>query len=113
MGCQGNHGGAAPEDMEHENRTGRKTVAQFCELCGDTENLEVHHVHAMRKLHQYPGREKPAWGRRMIELQRKTLVLCKRCHEDVEHGLPLKKPAISLTEIRSRRRQTTRVERNE
>jgi len=90
-----------------------RLLAQFCELCGDTENLEVHHVHAMRKLHQYPGREKPAWGRRMIELQRKTLVLCKRCHEDVEHGLPLKKPAISLTEIRSRRRQTTRVERNE
>ena len=82
-----------------------RLLAQFCELCGDTENLEVHHIHAMRKLHEHPGREKPAWMRRMIELRRKTLILCKRCHEDVEHGLPLKKPVISLTEIESRRRQ--------
>ena len=82
-----------------------RLLAQLCELCGDTENLEVHHIHAMRKLHEHPGREKPAWMRRMIELRRKTLILCKRCHEDVEHGLPLKKPVISLTEIESRRRQ--------
>jgi group II intron reverse transcriptase/maturase len=88
----------------------KRLLAQFCELCGDTENLEVHHVHAMRKLHEYPGREKPTWVKRMIELQRKTLILCKRCHEDVEHGLPLQKPAISLTEIKSRRRQAERKE---
>ncbi|GCE14769.1 reverse transcriptase/maturase family protein [Tengunoibacter tsumagoiensis] len=81
----------------------KRLLAQFCELCGDTENLEVHHIRAMKKLYERPGREKPAWVRRMIELRRKTLVLCKRCHVDVEHGLPLKKPGISLAEIKSRR----------
>lgn len=83
----------------------QRLLADFCELCGSSENVEVHHIRAMRKLHEYPGRPKPEWIKRMIALQRKTLLLCKTCHEDVEHGQPLKRPTISLTEVKTLRKR--------
>jgi hypothetical protein len=72
-----------PPRLYHTGRTElvQRLLAECCELCGSDEQLEVHHVHALRKLHEYPGRPKPAWVKRMIALRRKTLVLCKRCHE--------------------------------
>jgi len=81
----------------------QRLLADFCELCGDARNVEVHHVRAMRKLHEHPGRPKPEWVKRMIALKRKTLILCKRCHEATEHGLPITWPLISLEEILERR----------
>jgi group II intron reverse transcriptase/maturase len=84
----------------------RRLLAEFCELCGSDKDVEVHHVRAMRKLHEYPGRPKPPWVRRMIELRRKTLLLCKRCHEATEHGLPITWQLISLDEIKDRRKRS-------
>lgn len=84
----------------------QRLLADFCELCGSDQNVEVHHVQAMRKLHEYPGRPKPEWVKRMIALRRKTLVLCKRCHVAVEHGLPITWHIISLDEIKERRNRS-------
>jgi group II intron reverse transcriptase/maturase len=81
----------------------QRLLADFCELCGAGGNVEVHHVRAMKKLHEHPGRPKPEWVKRMIALKRKTLVLCKRCHEATDHGLPITWPLISLEEIPKRR----------
>ena len=81
----------------------QRLLAEFCELCGSDREIEVHHVQAMRKLHDYPGRPKPAWVKRMIALSRKTLVLCKRCHEAVEHGLPITWTVLPLEEVLKRR----------
>jgi len=84
----------------------RRLLADFCELCGSTEDVEVHHVQAMRKLHEYPGRPKPEWVKRMIALRRKTLLLCRRCHMAVEHGQPITWQTISLDEIKERRKRS-------
>jgi group II intron reverse transcriptase/maturase len=84
----------------------QRLLADFCELCGSNQDVEVHHVQAMRKLHEYPGRPKPEWVKRMIALRRKTLVLCKRCHAAVEHGLPITWQLISLDEIKERRNRS-------
>jgi hypothetical protein len=81
-----------------------RLLADFCELCGSEEEVEVHHVQAMRKLHEYPGRPKPEWVKRMIALRRKTLVLCKRCHVATEHGLPITWTLITLKEVKARRK---------
>jgi group II intron reverse transcriptase/maturase len=81
----------------------QRLLADFCELCGNDKDVEVHHVRAMRKLHEYPGRIKPEWVKRMIAMRRKTIILCKRCHEATENGLPITWPLISLEEIRERR----------
>ncbi len=83
----------------------QRLLADFCELCGNSEDVEVHHLQGMRKIHEYPGRPKPEWVKSMIALQRKTLLLCKTCHEDVEHGQPLKRPTISLTEVKALRKR--------
>jgi hypothetical protein len=90
----------------------QRLLANFCELCGSEEDVEVHHERAMRKLHEYPGRPKPAWVKRMIALRRKTLLLCKRCHVAIEHGLPITWHLISLEEVKARRkaRMTTLLE---
>ena len=66
-----------------------RLLADFCELCASEEDVEVHHIQAMRKLDEHPGRPKPEWVKRMIALRRKTLVLSIRCHVAIEHGLPI------------------------
>ncbi len=86
----------------------QRLLADFCELCGSPKDVEVHHVRGMRKLHEYPGRPQPEWVKRMIALKRKTLLLCKTCHEEVEHGLPMTQPAISLTEVKALRKRAGR-----
>ena len=82
----------------------QRLLADFCELCGSAEDVEVHHVRAMRKLHEYPGRPKPEWVKQMIALRRKTLVLCKRCHVAVEHGLPITWTVLTLKEVKARQK---------
>jgi group II intron reverse transcriptase/maturase len=98
----------------YSNRTElvQRLLADFCELCGDEKDVEVHHERAMRKLHEYPGRPKPEWVKRMIALRRKTMLLCKRCHEAVEHGLPITWTTLTLKEVKARRkaRMTTMLE---
>jgi len=82
----------------------QRLLADFCELCGSGKDVEVHHVQAMRKLHEYPGRPKPEWVKRMIALRRKTLLLCRRCHVAIEHGLPITWTTITLKEVKARRK---------
>ena len=95
-----------PPKVYYYNRTElvQRLLADFCELCGSEKGVEVHHERAMRKLHEYPGRPKPIWVRRMIALRRKALVLCKRCHEAIEHGLPITWTTITLKEVKARRK---------
>jgi hypothetical protein len=69
----------------------RRLLAQVCELCGatrETDPIEVHHIRALKDLNRYTGREKPAWVRLMAARRRKTLVLCRTCHQDVQYGRP-------------------------
>ena len=56
--------------------------AKVCELCGktDAEAYELHHVHKVKDL-----KGKEAWERCMIAKRRKTLVVCKECHNKI-HG---------------------------
>jgi group II intron reverse transcriptase/maturase len=85
----------------------QRLLAEFCELCGSPKDVEVHHVRHMKYLHEYPGREKPLWVKRMIALKRKTLLLCRMCHEDVHTGRPLKHQLIELTEVKTLRKRAS------
>jgi len=57
-----------------------------CEICEDTVNLEVHHVRKLADLTKPGRRDKPAWMHLMAMRRRKTLVTCRRCHEDIHAG---------------------------
>lgn len=69
----------------------QRLQANECEICGSQENCEVHHVRKLADLkNRWRGRkEKPAWVTTMIAMQRKTLVVCAKCHVAIHTGKPL------------------------
>jgi group II intron reverse transcriptase/maturase len=63
-----------------------RLLAGRCELCEGTEGLEVHHVRKLADLNKPGRRAKPPWMELMAKRRRKTLVTCRRCHEDIHAG---------------------------
>ena len=69
---------------------GRTTIdsrlkAYRCELCGyegKDRKYEVHHVNKVKNL-----KGKEPWEVVMIAKRRKTLVVCRDCHQKIHHGL--------------------------
>ena len=59
----------------------QRLLAQKCELCGSTDNIEVHHI---RKLADLKGKSR--WEKVMAARRRKTLVVCQDCHGRIHHG---------------------------
>ena len=58
--------------------------AYRCELCGcegRDRKYEVHHVNKVKNL-----RGKEPWEIVMIAKRRKTLVVCRDCHQKIHHG---------------------------
>lgn len=57
--------------------------AKKCELCGEAGDTtyEIHHVNKIKNL---KGKEQ--WERAMIARKRKTLVVCKSCHNKIHHS---------------------------
>jgi len=81
----------------------KRLLADTCEYCGatgDTEQIEVHHIRALKDLKTYDGREKPAWVKIMAARKRKTLVLCVTCHQDVTYGRPMRRKPMSISRKR-------------
>ncbi len=64
----------------------KRLLADTCELCGSQEDIQVHHVRALKDLRQKGRVEKPEWVKVMAARQRKTLVTCRRCHADIHAG---------------------------
>jgi hypothetical protein len=71
--------------VQERNEIVKRLLADRCEMCGSREDVEVHHIRALKNL-RLPGKaEPPPWVRRMAARRRKTLVVCRVCH-DVIHG---------------------------
>ena len=70
----------------------KRLLANTCELCKSTHQVEVHHIRKLADL-QRPGRaEKPLWARVMAARRRKTLIVCRECHQAIHAGRPTRKP---------------------
>lgn len=77
-----------PVPMINFSELAERLLAEKCELCGSTDNVQVHHIRALKNLQQ-PGRsEKPLWVRVMAARRRKTLVVCHACHRAIHEGRP-------------------------
>ena len=63
-----------------------RLLAGRCEICESTMGLEVHHIRKLADLNKPGRRDKPAWMHLMAMRRRKTLVICRRCHEDIHAG---------------------------
>jgi group II intron reverse transcriptase/maturase len=67
----------------------KRLLAGACALCASTTDCEVHHVRKLADLKTQGRAEKPLWIRVMASRRRKTLVVCRRCHEAIHAGRPL------------------------
>ncbi|HEX3785714.1 MAG TPA: reverse transcriptase domain-containing protein [Pseudonocardiaceae bacterium] len=64
-----------------------RLVRSRCELCEDIGPVVVHHVAKLARLGQ-PGPDQPAWAAIMAAKRRKTLVVCRPCHDAI-HATPV------------------------
>jgi group II intron reverse transcriptase/maturase len=87
----------------------RRLLAEVCELCGGEDRIEIHHVRAMKDLHKHAGRPKPPWKIRMIAIKRKTMPLCRMCHEDLHAGRPMRRQTIELAQVKARQKAKTLI----
>jgi group II intron reverse transcriptase/maturase len=63
-----------------------RLCAQQCELCGATDNIEVHHIRKLADLKQSGRIAPPPWAQKMAARRRKTLVVCQSCHHAIQYG---------------------------
>lgn len=67
----------------------KRLNANKCELCGSNENIEVHHVRKLKDIkdkYKKRGKVTPNWVITMSRLNRKTLIVCKKCHVKIHNG---------------------------
>jgi group II intron reverse transcriptase/maturase len=68
----------------------KRLLADTCEICGATAHIEVHHVRKLADLKVKGRKEKPEWVKTMAARKRKTLVLCRQCHDQTHAGKVIK-----------------------
>lgn len=69
----------------------QRLQADKCELCGSSDRCQVHHVRKLSDLKRrwHGKKRKPVWVKRMIMMQRKTLIVCHECHTNIHAGRPV------------------------
>ncbi len=63
-----------------------RLLAQKCELCGATNHIEVHHIRKLADLKRNGQSDPPQWVKQMAARRRKTLVVCRSCHQAIQYG---------------------------
>ncbi|MCA9974577.1 MAG: group II intron reverse transcriptase/maturase [Anaerolineales bacterium] len=59
-----------------------RMLANQCEICGSKQHIEVHHIRAMKDV----SGNKAGWQQLMSAMRRKTLVVCRLCHNKIHNG---------------------------
>ena len=67
---------------------------RWCELCDHGATVTVHHVARLAQLGK-AGPGQPAWAALMARKRRKTLIVCRPCHDYI-HASPVANAAQSL-----------------
>ena len=66
-----------------------RLLAGRCEICGRTDEVQVHQIRKLSDL-ETPGQpQQPEWVRIMATRRRKTLIVCAACHATIHHGRPI------------------------
>ncbi len=69
----------------------KRLSADECEVCGANGDIEVHHIRALKDLLVKGRKEKPLWMQIMSARKRKTLMVCRTCHDAIHAGKPINK----------------------
>jgi AI2M/AI1M-like HNH endonuclease/type II intron maturase len=78
-----------PKPMNTRAEILQRLLANTCELCKSTKEMEVHQIRKLADLKGKGKRERPAWVKLMAARQRKTLRVCQSCHMKIHAGKPL------------------------
>jgi len=73
----------------------QRLLANTCALCGSQEQVEVHHIRHLKDLQRRGRATPPDWVRRMAIRRRKTLIVCRTCHEDIHAGRPTRQQRLA------------------
>ncbi|WP_431734184.1 hypothetical protein [Klebsiella pneumoniae] len=66
-------------------------LAQTCECCGSNDGpFEVYHIRKLSDLSQRGRKEKTRWLRIMASRHRKTIVVCRECHQNIHRTRPVR-----------------------
>jgi hypothetical protein len=68
-----------------------RLLANRCEICASTDQVQVHHVRKLADLDK-AGQPPPTWVSIMAKRRRKTLVVCRACHDNIHTGKPTATP---------------------
>ncbi len=79
-----------------------RLLAESCERCEGQKAVEVHHLRALKDLQKRGRRPRPEWVKRMAARRRKTLVVCRACHEAIHAGRPTRHETEETLESRMR-----------
>jgi group II intron reverse transcriptase/maturase len=69
----------------------RRLLTRRCELCGEPGQVIVHQVRTLASLEKHT--DQPPWAALMLRKRRKTLVVCRPCHDTIHDGQPTAKTA--------------------
>lgn len=64
----------------------KRLLADTCDLCGSHEQIEVHHIRALKDLQRKGQQDRPRWMHIMAARRRKTLIVCRSCHDAIHAG---------------------------
>ncbi|EQA1624965.1 hypothetical protein V5K00_RS23050 [Enterobacter asburiae] len=68
-----------------------RLLALTCECYGSNDGpFEVLHICKLSDLSQRGRKEKPGWLRIMASRHRKTLVVCRECHQNIHRTRPVR-----------------------
>jgi group II intron reverse transcriptase/maturase len=82
-----------PQYVRYErNELLRRLLTDKCEICGSTQQCQVHHIRKLADLKREGRREKAVWEKVMISRRRKTLIVCHECHVAIHAGKPTRSP---------------------
>jgi hypothetical protein len=63
-----------------------RLLAARCEICGQADTIQVHHVRKLADLDRPGQPPQPMWMKIMAKRRRKTLVVCQACHANIHIG---------------------------
>jgi hypothetical protein len=71
----------------HRKQLITRLLAGTCEVCGSTQDIQVHQVRKLADLTRL-GEPQPTWAQLMAKRRRKTLVVCPSCHGQIHAHQP-------------------------
>lgn len=81
-----------PKPINTRTEVLQRLMANACEICGSSENVEVHHIRKLSDLKKQGSDPNTGWKALMAKRRRKTLVVCRTCHVAIHNGKPTNNP---------------------